>query len=264
MIPRYVPKVPRRSFDPGGFDRQIAIHELYSTNRYGYFRWLFDLLGPPSQARILDVGAGPGTLWQRNESRISADWAITLSDINDGMVKHTRDALTRVLVFPNFDFVACDVQRLPFQDEQFDWAVANNMLYLTEDLDLALGEIHRVLRQGGKLLAATLSISPLIELSNLIRSCGGAMARTLAQERFCLENGQEQMTGYFEDVRLSRYLDALDIGDSNAAFEFLATSSVRPSLSFRERLWAHIQHIISTEGSLIIPKESAAFVATKT
>ena len=39
---------------------RISLHQRFSTNRYGWFPWLFDRLRFPPQARILELGCGPG------------------------------------------------------------------------------------------------------------------------------------------------------------------------------------------------------------
>ena len=61
-----------------------------------------------------------------------------------------------------------DVQKLPFEDGEFDAAVAAWMLYHVPDVDPAIAELYRVLRPGGRLVAVTNSVENLIELWSLV------------------------------------------------------------------------------------------------
>jgi phosphatidylethanolamine/phosphatidyl-N-methylethanolamine N-methyltransferase len=52
--------------------------------------------------------------------------------------------------FPNLRFVTGDVQELPFEDESFDRVVSTCLLHHLPDVERALNEIRRVLKQGGE------------------------------------------------------------------------------------------------------------------
>lgn len=53
-----------------------------------------------------------------------------------------------------FDRVLCDMHRLPFKEHSFDALVATATLHHSHDLALLLGEVRRVLKPGGVMLAA--------------------------------------------------------------------------------------------------------------
>jgi hypothetical protein len=49
--------------DASNLDARALIHQRFSTNTYGWFRWVFDaLLKLPANARILELGCGHGLL----------------------------------------------------------------------------------------------------------------------------------------------------------------------------------------------------------
>src|SRR5262249_52405517 len=81
--------------DASNLNARIALHTRFSTNRYGWHRWVYDhlldALGP--EACILEVGCGPADLWRRNEARIPPNWRITLSDYSPGMIAEARRSL---------------------------------------------------------------------------------------------------------------------------------------------------------------------------
>ena len=88
-----------------------------------------------------------------------------------------------------------DVQELAFEDASFDCAVAAWMLYHVPDLDRGLSELARVLRPGGRLVAATNSIDNMHELWSLV----GRDRRT-EDVRFFAENGEEPLRRHFPSV----------------------------------------------------------------
>ncbi len=63
--------------DDTNLNARIRIHELYSTNKYGFHQWAFDHLKLPLDSKILELGCGPGQLWLKNLDRILQDWDIT-------------------------------------------------------------------------------------------------------------------------------------------------------------------------------------------
>ena len=52
--------------DSGNLKARIALHSRFSTNPYGWFRWVFDHLDLPPQNRLLELGCGAGDLWVEN------------------------------------------------------------------------------------------------------------------------------------------------------------------------------------------------------
>src|SRR5512142_868159 len=110
--------------DSSNLDARIVIHQRFSTNPYGWFRWVFDaLVKLPANAKILELGSGNGLLWKENASRIPAGWQIILSDLSPGMV----DAAWRNLVVTGraFQFKEIDAQSIPYEKETFDAVIAN-------------------------------------------------------------------------------------------------------------------------------------------
>src|SRR5204862_3089719 len=66
----------------------------------------------PADARIADVGGGPGWLWQQNAARIPAAWQVTHTDLSPGMVTEARANISRTGSL----FEGADAQQLPFAD----------------------------------------------------------------------------------------------------------------------------------------------------
>ena len=111
-----------------------------------------------SPRRFLDVGCGMGELAERVQRELGAD--VVAVDISPRMVELTRAR--------GVDAQVADVQALPFEDGSFDCVAANWVLYHVPDLDLGVRELARVLRPGGRLVAATLGAANMQELWDLL------------------------------------------------------------------------------------------------
>ncbi|HLE89846.1 MAG TPA: class I SAM-dependent methyltransferase, partial [Anaerolineales bacterium] len=158
--------------DSTNLEARVVIHQRFSTNSYGWFKWVFDTLAKlPGNARILELGCGHALLWKENVNRIPAEWNITLSDLSSGML----DAAWRNLVVTGraFKFEEIDAQSIPYGDETFDAVVANHMLYHVPDRPKAIAEVHRVLKPGGRLIATTIGYGHLKELNEWLRRASG-------------------------------------------------------------------------------------------
>jgi demethylmenaquinone methyltransferase / 2-methoxy-6-polyprenyl-1,4-benzoquinol methylase len=105
--------------------------------------------------RVLDIAGGTGDLALAFSKRTGATGQVILSDINEAMLREGRDRMldTGAAV----ECMVCDAERLPFADGQFDRvSVAFGLRNMTHK-DLALKEMCRVLKPGGKLLVLEFS-----------------------------------------------------------------------------------------------------------
>jgi SAM-dependent methyltransferase len=134
--------------------------------------------------RVLEVGCGWGELAEWIERDTGAE--VVAVDLSPHMVELARER--------GVDARVADVQKLPFADGEFDLAVAAWMLYHVPDIDLALAEIARVLRPGGRLVAITNSRTHLIELRDLV----GSGPSTLS---FSRESGESYLQRRFGNIR---------------------------------------------------------------
>jgi demethylmenaquinone methyltransferase/2-methoxy-6-polyprenyl-1,4-benzoquinol methylase len=105
--------------------------------------------------QVLDVAAGTGDLSRAFARKVGPTGKVVMSDINGAMLRAGRDRLidSGVLV----PAVLCDAEKLPFPDAEFDLvSVAFGLRNMTHK-DLALREMQRVLKPGGKLLVLEFS-----------------------------------------------------------------------------------------------------------
>ena len=159
----------RQYRDGSNLNARICLHERFSTNGSGFFRWYFDQSGIPDNASVLEVGCGTGQFWLENRDRIPPGWQVVLTDLSRGMVGEAEVALGPVS--SNLEFRVADVQDLPFQSDSFDAVLANFMLYHVPDRQRAVAEVRRVLKPGGKFYAGRWAAGTCC---NSKRNCGGS------------------------------------------------------------------------------------------
>lgn len=98
-------------------------------------------------ARALDVGAGSGFV---TEELLRRGVAVTAVDASEAMAAELARR------FPEAMARVADAERLPFPDASFDAVFANMCLHHVERPAVALAEMARVLRPGGRLAVTDL------------------------------------------------------------------------------------------------------------
>lgn len=250
--------------DSSNLDARVILHQRFSTNSYGWFKWVFDrVLTLPENAKILELGCGPGYLWKENIERIPAGWTITLSDLSAGML----DAAWRNLVVTGraFQFKEIDAQSIPFEDETFDAVIANHMLYHVPDRPKAIAEIKRVLKPGGTLIATTVGENHMKEMNEWLSRVSAGKASGMFALPFVLENGAEQLQRFFNPVTLERYKDNLEITDVEPIMAYIRSGFSASDLLEDELmvLKQEIETELEEKGRILITKDSGLFAAIK-
>ena len=97
----------------------------------------------------LDVGPGPGLLAADMAEMVGASGVVSGIDQSEPMVAMSRE---RCKDQPWVDVQVGEATELPYRDGVFDAAVATQVYEYVEDVDLALRELCRVLRHGGRAL----------------------------------------------------------------------------------------------------------------
>lgn len=251
--------------DADNLDARVQLHARFSTNKYGWQRWVFDRLDLASECRLLELGSGPCYLWQDNIQRVLPGWEIYLSDFSAGMVEQARHNLGPARQC--FHFALIDAQAIPFPNQSLDAVIANHMLYHVPDRPKALAEIRRVLRPGGRFYASTIGEEHLQELDELVGSFALQKSTWIEERRpdyaFLLENGGEQIRACFAHVALYRYEDDLVITEAEPLIAY-ALSMIDTPLADRARLAAFtqtVEELLRQHGHIYVTKDSGMFEA---
>jgi SAM-dependent methyltransferase len=199
----------------------------------------FQAVREASPVRVLEVGCGWGELAERMATELDAE--VVALDQSPRMVELTRERGVEAQVG--------DVQALPFADESFDVAIANWMLYHVSDLDRGLAELSRVVRAGGRLVAATNSLDHLSELWLLV-----GRDRHWEEDRFFSEDGEERLRRHFASVERHDVTGSVTFADRAAVSGYIGSSVAHKHLADR---------VPELTGPLVATRRNTIFVATK-
>jgi len=249
--------------DASNLNARIWLHRRFSTNKYGWHRWVFEQIHLSSKSHILELGCGPGDLWFENSRRIPEGWKITLSDLSLGMVQKAWQNLEPG--WHPFRFGVVDAQSLSFGDESFDAVIANHMLYHVPGRTKAFEEIRRVLRPGGRFYASTVGRDHLKELYELVRRFD-ASADPWGEhpaEPFLLETGLDQIARWFPKVSLQRYKDGLVITEAEPLVAYVVSTAAKSNFVDEKlsEFTRFVEQEILTHGAIHVTKDSGLFEA---
>jgi len=143
--------------------------------------------------RVLDIAGGTGDLSLGFAPRVGRAGVVVHTDINEAMLREGRSRLLdKGVVLPT---LVCDAEQLPFAESEFDLvSVAFGLRNMTHK-DVALKEMCRVLKPGGRLLVLEFShvAKPLAGVYdwysfNLLPKLGGLIANDEASYRYLAES----------------------------------------------------------------------------
>lgn len=240
-----------------------SLHEKYSVNKIGFQKWMFEQYPFCPQMKVLELGSGRGELWNyyfENAVLQNYEMDITLSDFSDGMVAHMQQHLSEKKITVK----RIDILDIPFGDKTFDLIIANSMLYHVKDIDRALSEVRRVLKNDGSFFCSTLGTNgmtqflydALDELSIPYNHESGIS--------FTLQNGMPLLKKQFDKVERRDYVDALKIDVIEDYLDYIYSMASMQGLEQKhyDTLRNHFNSK-KVDGYLHVPKEYGMFVAGK-
>lgn len=241
---------------------RISLHEKYSTNKQGWFNWLFEKIDFSKVNRLLELGCGNGKLWQENKIDLR-NREIFLSDISEGMVEEVRNKLGS-----DFNCIVADAEKIPFKDAYFDSVIANHVLFYLNDLNQGLKEISRVLKSNGVLYCSTYGSRHMKEITDIVQNFDSRinLSNHSLYDIFGLENGECILKQYFTSVQRMDYQDSLEITESKPLIDYIMSCHgnqneiLGPRLSeFKE----YIEELLQKDGKIVVTKQAGLFVCVK-
>jgi SAM-dependent methyltransferase len=199
---------------------------------------VFEAVAEVRPKSVLEVGCGLGELAERMQRDLTAE--IVAIDQSERMVELAQAR--------GVDARVGDVQELPFDDDSFDVAVAAWMLYHAPNLDRAVGELARVLRPGGRLVAATNASDHLHEMLHLAELDAGF------NFSFTAENGAGILRRHFARV---------ETRDASGTVTFRDAEQIRSYLRSSARLSDGADRVPELREPLVARRRPVVFVAEK-
>ena len=200
---------------------RIRLHRLFSSNKQGWFPWIYEQCQITEGMKILELGCGNGRLWIENKAKLPADCEIILSDISEGMIRDVRREQS--LQDDRFSFAAFDCHAIPYEDASFDLVIANHVLFYCKDVDRVCSEVGRVLKPGGRFVCGTYGVAHMQEVSRLVIQFDDRI--TLSGENLCehfgKENGAQALAPFFAEVDWQQYDDALIVTQAEPLIEYV-------------------------------------------
>ncbi len=224
-------------------------HRRYADNPVSFLEWVTNHLDIRPGMTVVDVGGGRGIYHalfkQRGASVIGIDRSI-------GMAREAADGCLSLVG---------DAQALPLPDSMCDRAACNHVLYHVPDQAMAMRELRRVLRPGGRVVMATNGAHNNERMYELARLAASDLGRTDTFPRtspFRLED-VERVRAIFPDVYVEIFESAFQFPEAEPALRYWRSMRDDPELEAAMR--PRIDEIIRAEGSFRVPLVAGCFVA---
>jgi len=160
---------------------------------------LVTAINPPKSERdfvLLDVAGGTGDVSFRTVAAGGAGTRATVADINAGMLSVGRERARTSGLDDTVTFVDANAEALPFPDRSFDAVSIAFGIRNVPRIDVALAEMQRVLRIGGRFLCLEFSnvdvpgLDALYELYsfNVVPAIGRAVVGDAEPYRYLVES----------------------------------------------------------------------------
>lgn len=241
---------------------RISLHDQFSTNKIGWFNWLFNQIDFSKVNRLLEIGCGNGKLWE-NRYIDFRNREIFLSDISEGMVHEVRKKLGK-----DYNCIVVDCQAIPFKDGYFDAVIANHVLFYIQNLEKGLSEICRVLKDNGIFYCSTYGKEHMKEITELVKSFDSRVE--LSQNRlfdiFGIENGKSILKKYFKSVQFIPYEDSLIVDRAQPLVDYIMSCHGNQNEILGPKIFKfkeYVESIISKKNSIKISKQAGLFICTK-
>ena len=181
-----------------------------------------------------------------------------LSDLSDGMLDEAKIKLGK---YNNIQFKKIDIMDIPYEDETFDFVIANMMLYHIPDLQKGLLEVKRVLKQKGVFYCATFGENGINQYISSVLKPG----KIKDEYSFTLQNGKSKLEKFFANTKRIKYEDSLEVTNTKDLVDYIYTTisfnSIESDLS-RDEVESIFEEKKQSR-AIRIPKEYGMFISYK-
>ena len=165
---------------------------------------------------VLDLGSGGGIDCFLAAKKVGPEGRVIGLDMTPDMIKLARRNAKKVGA-TNVDFRYGEMEDIPLPDESVDAVISNCVVNLSPDKDAVFGEVHRVLRPGGRISISDIVIygqlpEPVRERLDMWASClSGALDETEYLGKIRSAGFANVEIASRDYVRISEFADRKDV-----------------------------------------------------
>jgi ubiquinone/menaquinone biosynthesis C-methylase UbiE len=134
----------------GFFGRHVLLYLLNRSNTH-INELALEVMNLSSEDSVLEVGFGGGDLMSKM-AKVATKGFIAGVDFSQDVVDACSKRFRMLVTVGRIDLKCADVEELPFEDGTFTKACAVNVIYFWANPLVPLRQIHRVLKENGKLV----------------------------------------------------------------------------------------------------------------
>lgn len=176
------------------------------------------------EMQILDLAAGTGDLGRSMAKRAGSAGNVMLADINDQMLRIGRNRCINQGQLKGLTWCQCDAENLPYSEDSFDRVTIGFGLRNVTNKEIALKEMLRVLKPGGKALILEFSkpiSSSLTQLYDIYSfSILPLMGQLITQDRDSYQYLAESIRKHPDQETLSQMMT--DSGFTSISYQNLS------------------------------------------
>jgi SAM-dependent methyltransferase len=260
-----------------GTDQGLAVrqrtHERYTQPQLDFVAWVVERISWRGDETVLDMGCGSGAYVGPVCARLTRGGRLLSADLSLDLL---RDARSKFTGPPRL--INANAMSIPLPDACCDVVLANHMLFDVPLMERALAEMRRVLRRGGRLLAATNACDSMetffTEMLTAAQALGHNWEIQLSpiRTRFALENGGAIIEPFFPGVTRDIVESCLVFPQAAPAVDYI--NSLRhvhaprlpPGLEWEaliRQVARQIEAQVAQQGGYRVSKTTGVFVAVR-
>lgn len=252
---------------------RIDIHSRFGARNID--EWMLEVIKPQKGNKILDVACGSGKQCFSIYQYLNGEADITGGDVSADLLAQARKTAENQkakITLVNLDFN----QPFALQSGAYDLETCCFGIYYAQDIPFTIREMHRVLRQGGRLFTTGPMPANKQVFYDIIREATGKTIPPMPGSSRYASEIYSTIQSLFSQVEIHVFENPLEF---HSAEPFIAYT--RASLSEDRKLWnsffeskddferimAQIQKVaerrLASDGKLIMTKVVGGFIATK-
>ncbi|PDH21503.1 MAG: bifunctional demethylmenaquinone methyltransferase/2-methoxy-6-polyprenyl-1,4-benzoquinol methylase UbiE [Pelagibacterales bacterium MED-G42] len=144
------------------YDKYDIMNDLMSLGVHRFWKKsLINMMNPSTNSKLVDVACGTGDIGKLFLDNTNKNGEIVCVDPNQGMIDQGKQKL---LNYKNIKWINSSAEKLPLENNIFDFYTIGFGLRNTKDLEKTLSEAYRILKPGGRFFCLEFS---KIQNSNL-------------------------------------------------------------------------------------------------